>query len=57
MSKTRVMQFILVLCVVSVGSDAEADEADYSALHYFAAGVLLVDVGASMANGIALATE
>jgi hypothetical protein len=54
MPKNYVMPLILALCVVLVGSDAGADEVNHSAVTYFAAGLLIVDVGASVANGIAL---
>ncbi|MDD4858043.1 MAG: hypothetical protein PHD74_08045 [Candidatus Krumholzibacteria bacterium] len=53
---TVVMPLILVLCLTFVYSEAGADEVGYSAAHYFAAAMLLVDVGASLGNGIALAT-
>jgi len=54
MSKNNVMPLILALCVALVGSEAGADEVNHSPVAYFAAGLLLVDVGASLGNGIAL---
>ena len=48
------MPLILALWLALVGSDAGADEVNHSAVAYFAAGVLLIDVGASLGNGIAL---
>ncbi len=56
MFKTKVMPLILTLCLASAHSDARADGVNYSAAYFFAGGLLLVDVGASVANGIALAT-
>jgi len=54
-SKSKALSMILALCLALVSSDAGADEANYSAAHYLAGGVLLLDVGASIANGAALA--
>jgi hypothetical protein len=54
MSKTFVMPLILALCLAFVRSDAAAGETVSSGVQYFAAGLLLADVGASVANGFAL---
>ena len=56
MSKTNLTPLILVLCLTLTYSGVRADEGDYSAAHYVAAGLLLVDVGASVANGFSLTT-
>lgn len=51
-----VIPLILAICLAIAYSDAGADEVSYSAASYFAAGMLLVDIGASLGNGIALTT-
>lgn len=45
---------LLVLCLAFARSDAAADETAASGVQYVAAGLLLADIGASVANGFAL---
>ncbi|MCX5800856.1 MAG: hypothetical protein NTX17_05650 [Candidatus Eisenbacteria bacterium] len=54
MSNIILIPLILVLCLALVCPDARADGASYATVNYVVAGLLFVDVGASIANGLAL---